>query len=274
MPLVAALTPAPEFFALSFIGDPPLLRAIASRGSRADPPSHDRSPTRAGTSRGLESASAPSLAGNRCWYGRQSCRDRPCAGSVQLCPSPVESRSKNNFLQPQDCLPGGCGGALVLSSGQDHRCVSLARANERRRQIRELPLIAIQEGTRCHGGTVSSLSADALVQRNHELLVTDGSGIGDPRGAGGRAGVEQGATPPSQPRRLEPRLISDRRHFSRTDASPFRCSRWLTERNRAASPPVGTAHGQGAIATAVEGRRAILAPRSEGRSVSDGRLPR
>ena len=27
MPLVAALTPAPEFFALSFIGDPPLLPA-------------------------------------------------------------------------------------------------------------------------------------------------------------------------------------------------------------------------------------------------------
>jgi hypothetical protein len=28
MPLGGALTPAPEFFALSFIGDPPLLRAI------------------------------------------------------------------------------------------------------------------------------------------------------------------------------------------------------------------------------------------------------
>jgi hypothetical protein len=41
MSLVAALTPAPEFFALSFIGDPPLLRAIAPRGSRADPPSHE-----------------------------------------------------------------------------------------------------------------------------------------------------------------------------------------------------------------------------------------
>lgn len=41
MPLVAALTPTPEFFALSFIGDPPLLRAIAPRGSRADPPSHE-----------------------------------------------------------------------------------------------------------------------------------------------------------------------------------------------------------------------------------------